>query len=125
MIICPLCQTSDLNKFIGSAIINTYLPSKLIRTSLRCTYCGHDFYVETDLNWKTSIDTAKVRIPNLEYTVIATTWYKDEKGTEFVLSPGSILTLQGFELSTHSNFSPFKTASGSIIRLHNNRVKRI
>ena len=92
MIICPLCKTSDLNKFIGSAIINTYVPSKFIRASLRCTYCGHDFYVETDLNWKTSKDTAKVKIPNPKYTVISITWYKNEKGIEFSLSPGSILT---------------------------------
>lgn len=131
MIVCPLCGTTDKNKFVGSLLL-TDLQEKFVRNIVlksfvkvivQCGYCSDNFYVETDLNWKTSKDVDKIANP--KYTVIATTWYKDDNGVEQMLIPKCVITLQGFELSTHSDYSPFKTVNGDIVRIHNKRVKRI
>jgi len=125
MLACPLCKTTNKNHF--SSYIVDLNPNKLtndtITARVQCLYCNDEFTVEANLDWK--IKKTFNKEPNPKYTVISITWYKDENGVEFPLSPGSILTLQGFELSTHSDYSPFETASGSLIRLHNNRVKKI
>jgi len=123
MIVCPLCRTSSIHSFIGNRKLELDVRFTKIILDVKCTYCNHDFTVTSDINWK--IFKAAAKIPNPDYTVIATTWYKDEKGVEYVIEPGNVITLQGFELSTHSNYSPFKTEYGDIIRIHNNRVKRI
>ncbi len=121
---CPFCKTRNKSHF--SSYIVDLNPNKYdydtITAKVLCFYCGDEFTVEADLNWKLK-DTVKE--PNPKYKLLAPAWYKNENGEEFVLAYCSIVTLQGFELSTHSRFSPFKTINGDIIRLHNNIVKKI
>ncbi len=126
MLACPLCKTTNKNHF--SSYIVDLNPNKLtndtITARVQCLYCNDDFVVESDINWKLK-DTVKE--PNPKYKLTASVWYESPliHEDDIYLPKGEIVELQGFYLSKHSRFSPFKTKYNHTIRLSNNIVSKI